>query len=86
MTWLPIELAPRDGTAILAIDGFDPDETVSVVRFWDGQWWVSGGGSYCLAEPEWWQHVPSGPDGQRWGPKSKQPNLVVVPNPEPPHD
>jgi hypothetical protein len=80
MTWLPIELAPKDGTAILAVEGSDFPEggTAAVVRFWDGQWWIQGAHA-CYIVPDVWQHIPQC-GAQTWGPVKKGPLLVVVPS------
>lgn len=61
--WQPIESAPRDGTSVLAIWCYDPDDpekgslTHDVVR-WCG-WWDSNG--FTQPEPSHWMRLPDPP-------------------------
>lgn len=56
--WLPIETAPRDGTAILAICKHDADPYTE-----DGECWLTAYGAWC----EGGRHVSDGPNVIAWG-------------------
>lgn len=57
-TWLPIETAPKDGTAILAICKHDADPYTE-----DSGCWLTEYGAWCESGP----HVSDGPNIIAWG-------------------
>lgn len=69
--WLPIESAPRDGTAFLAYcpgkSGYFARQDVQVLNWtgWGGGAWETlSGGKYGLHEPTHWMPLPTPPPRQ----------------------